>query len=72
MEEAKRFSPGDRVRVDEAWFVADVAGRSGTVAAYPDGASPQPGCVWVELDVIEWVPGTTDGAEVEATFLRHL
>jgi len=72
MDEAKSFSLGDRVRVDDAWFVTEVAGRTGTIAAYPPGATPQRGCVWIELDVTKWEPGVTDGAEVDVDSLRHL
>jgi len=61
MDEAKSFSLGDRVRVDDAWFVTEVAGRTGTIAAYPPGATPQRGCVWIELDVTRTASDISEG-----------
>ncbi len=66
------FHPGDRVRVDSAYWSADVAGRTGTVAQYPAGVTSQDGVVWVEFDVDEWKPGVVEGAEVDAGSLHHL
>jgi len=66
------FSTGDRVCVDPTWFVTEVAGRTGTVAAYPPGVTPQRACVWIELDVTDWESGVTDGAEVSVESVRRL
>jgi hypothetical protein len=66
-----QFLPGDRVRVDSNYWNADVAGRTGTVAEYPDGATPQQGAVWVDFDVIKGKAGVVDGAEVDVGSLRR-
>lgn len=72
MDLPERFKPGDRVRIDQAYWSAELAGRTGTVAAYPEGVLPLEGCCWVELDVAEWKAGVVDGAAVDEVSLRPL
>jgi hypothetical protein len=72
MQETKQLLPANRVRVDPAYWNAEVAGRTGTIALYPECATPQEGCLWVELDVDDWHPGVVDGAEVDAANLHLL
>lgn len=66
-----RFLPGERVRVVSDHWDHAIAGRCGTVGAYPDGVVGQEGAVWVDLDVAEWKPGCIDGAEVAEGLLRR-
>lgn len=58
------FSLGNRVQIDATYWDKEVAGRTGRIEPYPRGATPQPGCVWVELDIEQQGPGVIDGVEV--------
>ncbi|HMO87238.1 MAG TPA: hypothetical protein PKC18_20195 [Lacipirellulaceae bacterium] len=51
-----RFIEGDRVQVADTWFVEDVRGLCGTIAAYPMEASHRnSNAVWIEFDSV-WPP----------------
>lgn len=64
--------PGVRVRIDESYWVADLAGRTGVVGDPPPGGEIHEDAVWVNLDVSEWKPGVTDGAEIETEKLHRI
>lgn len=64
--------PGVRVRIDESHWDADLVGRVGVVADPPPGVAIQKDAAWVDLDVSEWEPGVTDGAEIETEKLHRI
>lgn len=68
----RRFQIGDRVRISKEHGSPELAGRTGTVDRFPAGLSSTGDTVWVRLDVESWVPGTTDGAEVEEGYLAAI
>lgn len=64
-----QFSPGTRVLISADYWDRDLAGRTGTIAPYPEGLHRNQNTCWVELDFIELHPGDTDAAEVSVESL---
>lgn len=64
-----QFSPGTRVLISADYWDRDLAGRTGTIAPFPEGPRFNLNTCWVELDFVELHPGDTDAAEVSAASL---
>jgi hypothetical protein len=72
MKDHNQFQIGDQVRISDQYWHREIAGRNGAIGLPPEGVELNADCLWVELDVDEWLPGVIDGSEVSAEYLQSI